>query len=187
MKQSKTLRVTTLAVFAAIAYLMTFITHNIKIMPSAPFLSLDMKDVVIVLAGFQFGPLAAAALSLVVSFIEMITISSSGIIGMVMNVISTCAFACTASFIFRKKRTFVGAVTGLVLGTLLATAMMLLWNLIITPFYMNVTTEQVVGMLAPIFLPFNLLKYGINSVAAAILFTPLIHIMRKYAGFGEAA
>jgi riboflavin transporter FmnP len=144
-----------------------------------PYLSLDLKDLIIVIAGFSFGSLSAAAVSLIVSLIEFLTVSTTGFWGLLMNVISSCAFAVTASIIYRKKPCFTNAVIGLILGTLLTTALMLLWNLIVTPIYTGMPAEAIVAMLVPVFLPFNLVKYGINAAAAAVLFTPLMRIMKS--------
>ena len=62
-------------------------------------LSYEPKDVVIAIGGFLYGPLAALGISLVVSFIEMLTISSTGWIGFVMNFLSSAAFAGTAALL----------------------------------------------------------------------------------------
>ena len=178
---SKTLRLTTLAVFSAVAFLMTIATHNISFMTGYSFLTLDMKDVVIVLAGFQYGPVAVALISLVVSLIEMMTISSTGFVGLIMNVIATCSFACVAAFVYERRKTFTSGIIGLVLGVLCATVMMLLWNLIITPLYQGVPRSVIQAALLPVFLPFNLIKNGINAVATVALYNPLIHILNSRA------
>ena len=56
----------------------------------------------------------------------MVTISSTGIIGCVMNILSTWGFACVAAIIYKRKHTLKGAVIGLVTGCLATTALMLL-------------------------------------------------------------
>jgi hypothetical protein len=60
------------------------------------------------------------------------------------------------------------------------TAMMLLWNYIITPLYMaHVSRAQVMAMLLPIFLPFNLLKGTINATITLLLYKPLVNALRR--------
>lgn len=176
---ARTQRMTTLAVMSAIAYLLMLLTHEINFMPSAPFLSLDMKDVVIVIGGFIYGPMAALMMSLVVSLIEMLTVSSTGFIGLLMNVLASCAFACSAAFVYKRKQTLVGAVIGLVVGCLLATGMMLLWNYIITPLYQGVPRNVIAAMLIPVFLPFNLIKTGVNATVSLLLYKPLVKALRR--------
>ena len=127
--------ITTLAMLTGIAYVVMLLS---KALPSVNgFLDFDFKDVIICIGGFTFGPTAAAAVSVVVALIEMLTISTTGPIGMLMNVLATVSFCCTASFIYKKRHTMAGAVLGLSLGVAALTVMMLLWNYFITPLYMN--------------------------------------------------
>lgn len=174
MKQ-RTKKLTGLAMLSAIAYIMVFVGR----IPVVMFLKYDPKDVIITIGGFIFGPLSAFAISLVVSLVEMFTISDTGPIGLIMNIISTCAFACTAAFIYKKKRTVSGAVTGLITGMLLMIAVMLLWNYLITPLYMKVDREQVAAMLVPVFLPFNLAKGGLNAAITMLIYKPVVTALRK--------
>ena len=43
----------------------------------------------------------------------MFTVSDTGPIGCIMNVLATCAFCCTAAFVYKKFHTRKGAVIGL--------------------------------------------------------------------------
>lgn len=164
-----------LAVLSAIAYLTVFFIR----IPMVEFLKYEPKDVIITIAAFLFGPLAAVPMSIVVSFIEMVTISSTGPIGMLMNVIATVGFASVAGLVYKKKRTLSGAVLGLVAGALTMTALMLLWNYFITPFYMGVPRAVVADMLLPAFLPFNLIKSGLNSAIVLLLYKPVSNALHK--------
>lgn len=143
------------------------------------FLSYDPKDAIVVIAGFIYGPLTSVIITVIVSFIEMISISSTGIIGFVMNIISTCAFAVPAALIYKKMHSMKGAVLGLSAGALAMTACMILWNYLITPLYMQVDRATVVSMLIPTFLPFNLIKSGINLGLTLVLYKPLVTALRK--------
>ena len=147
--------------------------------PITPFLSYDPKDVIIVIGGFIFGPLSAFAISAVVSVIEMFSVSDTGIIGLVMNVVSTCAFACTAAAIYKKNHTLSGAVIGLILGTIAMTAIMILWNYLLTPIYMGYPRQAVVDILLPAILPFNLIKCGLNAAVTLLIYKPLVNALRK--------
>ena len=102
-------------------------------------------------------------LSVIVSLIEMVTISENGILGCIMNIVSSCSFACTAAVIYKKKRTLKGAVTGLLAGSVAMVLVMMLWNYLIAPIYMGYPGEAVAKLLIPAFLPFNLLKSGLNA------------------------
>ncbi len=165
------------AMFAAVSFVAVLVS---KVIPNvAGFLSYEPKDAVIVIAGLLYGPLTSVLISVIVYFIEMITISTTGPYGFLMNVVSTCAFAVPAAWFYQKHRTQKGAVIGLVLGVVTMAAAMLLWNYIITPFYMGVPRETVAGMLMTVFLPFNLVKGGINAGLTLLLYKPIVSALRK--------
>ena len=169
-------RLAQLSVLAALAYILMLVGR----IPVVMFLKYDPKDIIIAFAGFIFGPLSAAGVSVVVSLIEMVTVSSEGIIGMIMNVFSTISFAVVAAAIYKKRKSVSGAVIGLIVGTIATTATMLLWNYLILPLYMKgVDRETVAGMLLPVFLPFNLLKGSINSTLLLALYKPLTNALKK--------
>ena len=171
----RTKKMVTLAVMAAIAYVaMVFIR-----IPAVEFLKYEPKDVIITLAGFIYGPLSAFAISVVVSLLEMVTVSTTGPVGMLMNILSTCAFACTASFIYKRRQKLSGAVIGLVAGIVLTVAVMIPWNYFMTPYYMPVTREVVATMLLPVFLPFNLIKTSLNAALLMLLYKPVVTALRK--------
>ena len=156
-KPIKARDLTILALLAAVAYVVMFLSKLIPVNVLG-FLNFDLKDVIICIAGFLFGPLAAAGISFVVSLIEMVTVSSTGLWGLLMNVLSTCAFVCTAAVIYQRNKSIKSAVVGLVAGVLLMTVVMLLWNYLITPIYMGQPRELVATLLIPYFLPFNPLQ-----------------------------
>lgn len=164
-----------LAMLAAMAYVIVSLVR----IPVVLFLKYEPKDVVITIGGFLLGPMAAFITSLVVSLLEMVTISETGPIGCLMNLISTCAFSCTAAFIYKRKHTLSGAVSGLAVGGVFMVILMLLWNWLITPLYMGVERSVVEGMLVPAFLPFNTLKAGLNSALILLLYKPLVTGLRK--------
>ena len=164
-----------LSMLGAIAYvLMVFIR-----IPVVLFLKYEPKDVVIAIGGFLYGPLSSAAVSLLVSLLEMITVSDTGPIGCLMNFISTCSFACTAAYLYKKKHTLSGAVLGLLAGSAVMTGLMLLWNWLVTPLYMGIPRAAVEPMLLPAFLPFNALKAGLNTAFTLLLYKPLVTALRR--------
>ena len=65
-----------IAMFSAVSFVAVLISQIIPTV--AGFLSYDPKDAIIVIAGFIMGPMASVAISVLVSFIEMITISTTG-------------------------------------------------------------------------------------------------------------
>ena len=93
---------------------LAYVVMAVGRVPGRALLKYDPKDVVITLGGPDLGADDRLPLSRFSSpFWTMFTVSDTGILGCIMNILSTCAFACTASAIYRKKRTLAGAVAGL--------------------------------------------------------------------------
>ncbi len=177
MKSVNVRKITMLAMMAAIAYVL-MVVGRVPLVPSVGFLKYDPKDMVIAISGLMFGPLSALGVTVVVSLIEMLTVSETGLIGLVMNIVSTAAFVCPVALIYKKDRTIRGAIIGLAVGTLTMTGVMVLWNYLLTPIYMGYPRKAVAEMLLPAFVPFNLLKAGLNSALVLLLYKPLMKMLR---------
>lgn len=168
-------KITTVGMLCAFAYAATSIGR----VPLVLFLKYDPKDIIIAIGGLVFGPLTSFFVALIVSFAEMLTISENGILGFLMNVISSCSFACTAAFVYKKKHKRSGAVAGLLCGWGCMVLVMLVWNYFIAPIYMGCPREAVAKLLIPAFLPFNLMKGGLNAVITMLLYKPVIKALRS--------
>ena len=174
---TKTKKLALLGLFSAFAYILT-IFARIPI-SSVEFLKYDPKDIIIVILGFIMGPASAMGVTVAVSLIEAVTVSTTGLIGFVMNVLSTASFACVAALVYKKRRTLGGAIIGLISGVTLMCGVMLLWNYLITPLYMSLDREIIKGMLLPVFLPFNLIKGSINAALAMLLYKPTVKALKS--------
>ena len=170
--------ITSLAMLAAIAYVVMLLS---KMLPQVSgFLQMDLKDTVICVGGFLFGPLAAAIISIVVPVLEMLFASDTGPIGFIMNALATCAFCCTASYLYKKMHTKKGAVLALICGVLAMTAGMVVFNYFITPYFITpdladtaavaANREFLKTLLVPVIVPFNLIKAGVNSVVTFLVY-----------------
>lgn len=176
-------RMITIALFAALAYVAMLVLH-IKV----SFLTLDVKDAVITLCGLYFGPLAALIVSVIVPLLELITVSSTGFYGLIMNILGSVAFSVTASLLYKWKKTFLGAIIALVSAVCAMTGVMLLANLLITPYYMGVSVAEVWGLIPTLLLPFNAVKALLNAGVVLLLYKQLSGALRRahvLSGTGE--
>ena len=160
--------------FCALAYVcMYFIKVPIS------FLTLDVKDSLIILCSLLFGPLEGLVIAIVVPFLELITISGTGVYGFIMNVLSSVTFSVTAGLIYRYKKSMTGAVVGLLSGVFAVTAVMMLANLLITPYYVGGTAANVAALIPKLLLPFNLVKATLNAAIVLLLYKPLSQILKR--------
>ena len=178
MTNKKAQNVAITAMFCAIAYVVMYVSKLIPI-NIAGFLSMDFKDIVVTICGFALGPVSAFCVSTVVSLLEMLSVSINGPVGLLMNVLSTCAFSCIASMVYIISKSRTRAIWGVALGTVSMTATMLLWNWFVTPAYMGVERAVVEGMLMPVFLPFNLIKGGLNALGVLVVYKPVLRALAK--------
>ena len=172
--QMKIKRLVVIALFAALAYVSTLVIH----IPVPPFLTLDFKDAVITLAAMSLGPVAGIVVSAVAAFLEFITISGTGVHGLIMNFLGSAVFSVVAASIYKYKKTLFGGVIGLVAAVFAMTATMILANILITPHFMTnpnqtVTVGDVVKMIPKIFFPFNLLKAITNAALVIGFYKPV--------------
>lgn len=177
MKTMSVKKIVMAGVLTAMCVVITLLIR-IPLVPSVPFLQYDGKDVLIVMAGFIYGAGYVALISVLVSVLEIVFMGGT-IIDVLMNVISTCAFACTAAWIYKRKHTKTGALIGLAAGTVITTIAMVIWNYIMDPIYFQMPREAVVSMLPAIAL-FNVLKFSLNSGIALFIYKPVVTALRRY-------
>ena len=171
-----------IAVFSALAFVVALVCQVIP--PIAGFLSLDFKDAVIAMASFIYGPISAVLIALIAAFIELVTVSTTGWYGFVMNFLSSAVFSLTASLIYRKFKSINGALVSFISAVIATVGVMLLLNIFVTPLYMAevgipLDREGVIAMIPKILLPFNLSKALLNSALAMLLYKPVSNAMRR--------
>ncbi len=174
MKKYNIRRYVILAMFAALAYASLF---ALRISGIGGFLTFDVKDAVITVCAMLFGPVAGVVIALLVSLLEMITVSGTGPWGFLMNFVGSAVFAAVGSTIYcyapKLKKTLSGAIVGLMSSVLAMTLCMLVMNLLVTPIYFGISVDSVKEMLLPLLLPFNLIKATLNAAIVLVLYKPL--------------
>ncbi len=171
-----------ISMMAAISYVSTLVFHLLHLsfipVPSLSFLTYDPKDIIICITGFILGPSAALIIAVIVPLLEMVTFSSQGWIGLIMNVISTCALVIPAAFIYKSKRSFKGALLSLAVGFVSVLIMMTLWNIIVTPLYGGISRKELIRSLLGWIVLFNAIKVLLNISFILILYKPLTSAIR---------
>ncbi len=175
-----------IAIFSALAFVVALVCNVIP--PIAGFLSLDVKDAVIAIASFIYGPISAVLISFIAAFIELLTFSTTGWYGFVMNFVSSAVFSLVASLIYRKIRSINGALVAFFAAVVATTGVMLILNIFVTPIYLfdylkimpeAAAREYVMSILPTILLPFNASKALLNSSVAMLLYKPLTVALAK--------
>lgn len=162
------------AALCALAFVSMFV-FRIKVQ----FLTFDAKDAVIGLSSLLLGPVYGVCSAAAVAVLEFLSVSDTGVYGLIMNFLSSGAFALTCGIIYRCKRTFSGAVIGVIMSVVSVTAVMMLANLFITPVFMGAPRSAVIAMLPTLLLPFNLTKASLSAAVTLIIYKPLSTALKR--------
>ncbi|WP_430492204.1 ECF transporter S component [Bifidobacterium catenulatum] len=168
-----TKRIAMYALFVALSMAVSFV--DFPIMPGVEWLKYDPSGIVSLVAGFAYGPAAAAIVS-VLGFLPHLFTNPWGTL---MAVLVALALSVPAALIYRRNKTRKGAVIGIIVGAIVALAVAIVGNLIVTPFYAHMTTAQVVALIVPALLPFNALKFTIHGVVTFLIYKPISNLLNR--------
>lgn len=175
--REKLKKIVATGVFAAFAYICCVLFHF-----RVSFLSFELKDAVMAVGAMSLGPIAGGAMVVIVCLVELVTISSTGVYGLVMNLLSSLTYVCVGSAIYHRHRTMRGAITGTVVASVAMVLVMIGANCVITPAYMHVETAEVIALIPTLLLPFNVTKTLFNSAVVFLLYKPVTNALVS-AGF----
>lgn len=159
-----TKRIAICALFVAVAMVANFI--ELPIFPPAPWLKYDPSGVVCLVAGLVFGP-STGALVAVLSWLPHLLMNPWG--GL-MGILCAVALTLPAALVYTRNHTRTGAIIGMIVGAVVTLVVAVIANIIVTPLYAGVTTADVLAMVVPILLPFNVLKVALNCALTLLVY-----------------
>ena len=168
-----TRRIATTALLCALAFVLTFV--EIPIFPPAPWLMYDPSGIVAFVAALVFGPSTGAVVGVLPWVLK--TLFSFNPWGHLMAMLATVTLVVPAALIARRVSGTRGLVAGMVVGSVIAIAACVAGNIVVTPLYTAVSTADVIGMVVPILLPFNVLKVALNCVVTALVQRPVAGVV----------
>ena len=155
-----TRRIAMYALFVALAMVTSFIEFPIT---PVTWLKYDPSGIVCLIAGFAYGPAAAA----IVSVLGFVPHMFANPWGSLMAVLVALFLSVPAAFIYRKIRTRKGAAIGILVGAVLAIVVALVGNLIVTPIYAHMTYQAVAA------------KMAIHAVITFLIYKPVSNLLAK--------
>ena len=164
-----TRRIAVTALFCALAFVLTFV--EIPIFPPAPWLMYDPSGIVAFVAALAFGPSTGAVVAVLPWVLK--TLFSFNPYGHVMAILAGLTLVLPAALIARRVSGPRGLALGMLVGAAASVVACVLGNIVITPLYTAVSTDDVIAMIVPILLPFNLIKVVINCVVTALVQKPV--------------
>lgn len=162
----------TMALFAAMVMVLTFIEIP---SPFMPYLKWDLSGVISFIAALMFGPVAGFVIT-VVGWLPRIFMDPFGVLVAILTMAISCA---VAGILYQRNKTRAGAVIAMVVALVVFVLLAIVLNLLITPLYTaGVTMAAVATMIVPILLPFNLIKVVYLFVITFLLYKPVSNLVR---------
>ncbi|MEN2984706.1 MAG: ECF transporter S component [Dictyoglomaceae bacterium] len=153
------------SLFTAISLILS-ITIYFPILPQASYLLYDPGDIPLLIVALYIGVFEGLLATLIVSILMALITGQGGPIGALMHFIATGTLISVAGLFFKRLKNLE---IPLILGTLSMAGVMSIANLIFTPIYLGVSIKEVLALIVPVIIPFNLIKAGINSFLTYIL------------------
>ena len=168
-----TRQLVTMALMCAVSALFSFV--QIPLFPPAPFLTYDPSLVPAMVCGFVFTPGAGFAVGAISAIIHGLVLGEW--VGSLMNICATLFFVVPAALIYKKMHTLKGAVIGLLVGVVCATAGAIVTNLTIGVAFWYGSADVIMPLLLPAVVPFNLIKTVLNSLLTLIVYKAISNLI----------
>ena len=170
-----TQRIATTALLCALAFVLTFV--EVPIFPPAPWLMYDPSGIVAFVAALVYGPATGAIVAVLPWVLK--TLFSFNVWGHLMAILAGVALCVPAALVARRVGGTRGLAAGMAVGGVISLAACILGNIVVTPLYTAVSAADVVAMIVPILLPFNLLKIVLNCVVTALIHKPVSSLVNR--------
>ena len=163
----------TMALMCAIASLFSFV--QIPLIPGVSFLTYDPSLMPAMVCGFAFGPGAGIAVGSTAAVIHGLILGEW--VGSLMNIFATAFFILPAALLYRRMHTLKGAIAGLVISVITATAGAILVNLTIGVWFYYGSADVIIPLILPALLPFNLVKTILNALLTLVVYKAVSNLI----------
>ncbi|MFA6308982.1 MAG: ECF transporter S component [Clostridia bacterium] len=183
-----------IAVLAALAFVFMLLEFSLPVF--LPFLKFDISEIPVLLAGFTLGPLAAVLVEFIKNFLHLF-VSGSGGVGELANFIMGVAFVVPASIIYRRHKSRLYAIIGLLTGIIMMSVVAAFVNYyVLVPFFaklFHISLDTLISSGTSInssildlktlivygVIPFNLFKGFVVSLLIMLIYKKLSPILHK--------
>ena len=190
-----TKKIVLVGVFGAISTVLMFLSFNVPFIPT--FVKLDFSDLPVLLGGYILGPVYGSFIAIIKILLNFVYNGSMTYgIGETVNLIGSLSFMLPAVILYQRNRNFKTAIMSLIVGTIAATVVLLTANyFVMFPLYataMNFPMEKIVtaahalnpyvtdlaSLMTFALFPFNIIKFGLNSILALFLYKRLAKALK---------
>jgi len=173
----KVSRYTRIALLSAVAFVLQFFEFSVPIPLIPTFLKLDASDIPAVFAVMTTGGISGIVVQLIKNILHSLFFGWSGGLGELSNLIVGAGLVLPYLIAKKKEMSAPGILFSGIVSIPAICAAAFASNSVITPVYMGVTLEAVMGLMPGIML-FNLLKAVLVLALVLILRGPMMKMAR---------
>ncbi len=179
-------RIAYLALFVAVAYVLTL--FDFSLLPGSPvsFLKLDFSNVFVMLAGFSLGPVAGAIVAVLKELIHALTVGHTAFVGELANILFVLPYMLIPAIVYKSRKGIKVVLITLALGCAAQCVVSLPVNYLLNfpaftvAFGGTWTDGQRIFIQTWYWaLLFNLIKSVIVSACTLIIYKPLSRLIKK--------
>jgi len=163
----KTRRIVYIGLLGAMSFIL-MATFSIPIIPQATFLRFEPSEIPAIFATAVLGPVAGVAVCAVKNVLYFMFRAKS-LFGPASDFMASSCLVFVIGIIYQKFPSTGGFLMACSLGTIARVLMMIPINLVILWLQFGMNSTQVMAMMWPAIIPFNLAKSVINSLGAFVL------------------
>lgn len=179
-------RISYIAIFTAMAYVLTL--FDFELLPGTPvtFLKLDFSNTFVMLSGFALGPVAGCIVAVLKELIHALTVGHTAFIGELANVLLVLPYMLIPAIVYKWRKGIKVVIVTLALGCVVQCLVSLPVNYLLTfPAYSQAFGgtwkggQQLFIQTWYWALLFNFIKTVIISVITFIVYKPLSLLIKK--------
>lgn len=171
-------QIAALVILVMMAMVLSFV--ELPLIPQAPWLKYDPSGIIAALAALLYGPWVGSAVAVLAWIPRLVTDP----LGAFMNILSSVALVIAVGSVYRRLPSLRGAVLGTVIGIVCATAVSIVLNFVVMPIHQEVAFADIVALVVPVLLPFNVAKALANGGVALVAFGRLETLLAEEDGTG---
>ncbi|MGI6632504.1 MAG: ECF transporter S component [Bacillota bacterium] len=161
-------------ILAAMSLCLELAVH-FPVLSAAPYLLYSPGDLPILIAAIVVSPAAGVAAAFANATLFVMLTGQGGPWGALMHFIASGGMAFVVGWLYSKSKRLDAS---LFAGVLTRIALMVPLNLLVTPLYTGMTAKQVMQLIVPVIIPFNVIHGGLNSVLAFVLFAAAPNVFK---------
>ena len=179
-------RISYLAVFTALSFILRLPWFEFYIIPAVPFLKVDFSGVFVMIAGFALGPVAGIVVSVLKELIYALSFSQSIGVGELANILIMLPYILIPTILYKKYKGIKAVLIFIAIGCVAQVVWSIPVNYLLTfPFYMNLYAHYSWAEGMEFYLSvwywavlFNFVKTVMITIATLLIYKPLSRLIK---------